>query len=572
MRLSNRFVLIALCAMLAVPSCRELFGPDAQSEKKGPNPLELRLEHAAKVAAFEPEGPDEVVSVAEKRVVHPTYAGLSLRTKWFLGEHSFLKDTDISVPGREDLISGTDLGSSVHLNGRDFFYLGDTFWPGRTECGRGRFDAKSMQPAGCAPNACCNDAIVVSEDSDPTDGLDVGIPLVRSRTDRLNFKPLIIPGIHDNPNFLGEFWHRNRDPNYTAPGGSALVHNLVNDPGARVVLWYSTAVWPQGRISEQRSRFRAPRSYVAVSKNGYDFESLVKDKSGEPAAFSLDKPGAPTKFLCTAPVEVTAEQLQRMCDDGTDGSADKLLCRLPEKHRARGGLLVFGSGRNYRLSPLYLVYLSHAHLARGDGFYPRFAVSSEDGSWGWTEYEGEATAVIGEAYTHAPLFRTACMGENGFWKCAAAVRELARTEEVDEPTGLFGEVSVKLILEGPAGMTPTLVMLSNHQGSAEDIPDRDETGDWKALKSHFRNTPIFVRTASLDTPHLWSAPEPTGVSGYGPYIIDRFTDWDEEAGELSLWHVVSMWRGPPMSDFQRISQYGVATTEVRIPWPAGGAK
>ncbi|MCP4599023.1 MAG: hypothetical protein GY847_00510 [Proteobacteria bacterium] len=545
------------------------------AENTPPNALEQRLAHAEIVSNFKSDGPDRVVTTEFVRTLHPQYAGLSLKTKWFLGEYSYSSDTDISVPDREYHISGTDLGSSVHLNGQDFFYLGDTFWPGRVECAREPFHPESMLAAGCAPNACCNDAIVVSNDDDPSDGLDVGIPLVQSRQNGLNFKPLIIPGIHDNPNFLGEFWNRNLDPNYTAPGGSGLVHGLLNHRGPRVLVWYSTAVWPQGRITRKLRPYRAPRSFVAVSENGLDFESLVKDDNGDPVPFSMDRQGAPTRFLCTSPVEITAQQFRTICRDAPGDSFDttSLLCKLPDDFRKHGGILVFGSGRNYRLSPLYLAYLSHAHLAGGDGFHTRYASHDSKGGWIWSSRENDAYPVIGGQYVDNPRFRRDCMERTGFWRCAAAVRDLAWEKSVDQATSLFGEVSVKLVLDGPGGMEPTLVMLSNHQYSASHIQPGGYFENLNNLKSYLRDGGVYARTAPLGAPHQWSEkPIHTGSSGYGPYIIDRYTRWDKAAGELVLWHVLSLWRGPPMSDFKKRSQYGMATTEARIPWPAGGAR
>ena len=106
----------------------------------------------------------------------------------------------------------------------------------------------------------------------------------------------------------------------------------------------------------------------------------------------MDREGAPTKFLGTSPVEITAKQLQDICYNERGDTLDTggLLCQLPTDFRKHGGVLVFGSGRNYRLSPLYLAYLSHAHLSQGDGFHTRYAARDGNGNWFWSSQEKDA--------------------------------------------------------------------------------------------------------------------------------------------------------------------------------------
>ncbi|MCP4601747.1 MAG: hypothetical protein GY847_14730 [Proteobacteria bacterium] len=503
---------------------------------------------------------------------HPGYKFGPDSLRWFIGEYSYyneLGDQEISVPHKGDTISGSDLGSSVYLNGRTFFYLGDTFWPGRVECHRSRFDPQAMQAVACAPNACCNDAIVISADDDPTNGIDVGIPLHKTDTNQTAFLPLIIPGIHDNPSFLGQFWQLNRDPNFTTTGGSGLITGLVNQPGPTVLLWYTIANWPQRTIDRVRHPYRAPRSFVVSSKDGFRFKSLVTEKDGTPSPFSLDRENAPAKFLCTSPVEITADQMSLYCN-GTAKSTDKqsILCKLEDEERAQGGILVFGSGRNYRLSPLYLAYVSHAHLAKGGGWHIRYLGKNSTGEWIWKHREDEAYPIIGSSYIENQNYLDSCVNWTGFWRCAATIRDLAWTGAVDEATGLFGEVSVKLILDVPKGSEPTLVMLSNHHYSPTNIKKGDLFENINNLKTYLRQGEVYYRTASLSAPHEWSrVPKPIGVTGYGPYIIDRHTRYDKELGKLHLWYVLSLWRGQPMSDFKKRTQYGIATANVSVPWP-----
>jgi hypothetical protein len=534
-------------------------------------PLEEAGTQDGPPGGFAPIMPDG----APSGLVHPGYAAGPPSMRWMLGEHSRDADQRIVVPDRGDVIAGTDLGASVSLGARTFFYLGDSFWPGRVECSSAEFSASRMMSSACARNVCCNDAIAFTEDDDPTDGVDLAIPTHRTRSGEESFLPLVIAGIHDDPDFLGGLWRGNRDPNYTAPGGAGLATGLPGRDGPQVMLWYTTSVWPQGHINRAMRPFRAPRSFVAVSGDGVTFAPLVADAQGTPLPFSFDEEGAPAKFLCTSPVEVTAGQLRRICEGPDPGRTGEpsILCSLEPERRAAGGMLVFGSGRNYRLSPLYLAFLSYAHLGRGREWDLRYLGRDARGGWEWKSEEQDAYPIIGAEYAENRRFREECVERTAFWRCAAAVRDAARAGEVDAAEDLFGELSVKLITDGPAGMAPTLVMLSNHQRSPRTIAGGNALEERDHLKTYMREGDVLYRTASLDAPHRWSQrPRKTGASGYGPYIIDRYTRYDAKTGELELWHVLSLWKGPAMSDDARWTQYGVATVEARIPWPAQGAR
>jgi hypothetical protein len=113
---------------------------------------------------------------------------------------------------------------------------------------------------------------------------------------------------------------------------------------------------------------------------------------------------------------------------------------------------------------------------------------------------------------------------------------------------VFGELSVKLIpILSSSQPEPYLVMLSNH-------PDVTIPYEYPEIK---------YRTAPLSEPWNWSDPTDTDARGYGPYIIDRYTEYDSSAGVLTVWHVLSVWLGDDPDD----TPYGVYTTSTSMLWP-----
>jgi hypothetical protein len=139
----------------------------------------------------------------------------------------------------------------------------------------------------------------------------------------------------------------------------------------------------------------------------------------------------------------------------------------------------------------------------------------------------------------------------------------------------FGELSVKLAKFGEG--ESAYVMLSNHP--IVDWPQR--AGMVAAAAVGTKNNPItdhssdgfsrfdytwemghvFFRWASGGSPWSWSEPEDTGTTGYGPYIIDAFTELTTEylyPGDIhyaELWYTTSVWNGSNLP-----GAYGVYTT------------
>jgi len=72
---------------------------------------------------------------------------------------------------------------------------------------------------------------------------------------------------------------------------------------------------------------------------------------------------------------------------------------------------------------------------------------------------------------------------------------------------------------------------------------------------------VLARTAGLSMPWLLSSSASTNTDGYGPYIIDRYTQHDGLTGNIGLYHTVSVWHGG------LFTPYGVYTGYEEITWP-----
>ena len=159
-----------------------------------------------------------------------------------------------------------------------------------------------------------------------------------------------------------------------------------------------------------------------------------------------------------------------------------------------------------------------------------------------------------------------------------------------EHTDGLGELSVKRVsMSVGSGGVDTLVFLSNHPYLGD--PERQEmldaidvgvvnnpfladpTGAFSVYDYSWRYGRVYLRTANPLTPWDLSAPKNTGNAGYGPYIMDEFTDVvpsmcdggklpDFPGYDVSLWHTVSSWHGPFLP-----GAYGVYTTSSQVCIP-----
>jgi hypothetical protein len=195
---------------------------------------------------------------------------------------------------------------------------------------------------------------------------------------------------------------------------------------------------------------------------------------------------------------------------------------------------------------------------------------------GWFESTGcdytdpETTCDSGACYQamYNQDLEFVCLGdlcdEPALNSCLDSVFEDVQSEAYPWPvTSGFGELSVKLVKDGSFSR---LVMLSNHP-----IPDWDEKDEMlAAIVNGVKVNPItphpdgfdthdyrwnrggiYFRSARLEAPWDWSEAEYTGTPGYGPYIIDRFTEVETipaapggmDSFLLTLLHTTSVWNG-----------------------------
>lgn len=462
---------------------------------------------------------------------HPSHIVFST-DRWFLGQ-----DDIGSVPHWSSYISGTDLGVSVKYGNETYFYMGDT-------------SSGNLYHGNCCGDCYCNDVIVRldPQDQDPTDGIDV-LPCLKFDNGGWKVIPISIPGIHTDP-WDSDFWGQGEEPVFTVPSGAGVVWApytftlwpsfiIIDVYIPTVALWYTTACCPE--IVDNPAPGKSPRSWVGCSLDGVNFYNCY----GVGTPFSADADGAPARFISVSPVPITRDEMEAMYITSTaQGNANAGILSRPEVYdpqHPEGGILLFGSGRFYRHSGLYLAFIKTSEFGIVSGGKPLVHYLAKDGQgdWIWSPNEYDARCILPECESWAlkqcdnTLKRQVCSFniflEMSFWNWSL-------------PEDIFGEFSVKLIREGG---TLTLVMLSQHL-----YADR-----------------IQYRTAALANPTAWSEPEPANTNGYGPYIIEEFTNYDAENQSLELWHVVSHWKGG-ISNGIPFPDYGVYTNSIVIsPWP-----
>jgi len=483
-----------------------------------------------------------------------TVCSASDDSRWFLGQDC---SSNPFVPQWSELISGTDLGISVKHFGGTLFYLGDTYpWTSKHSTSR------------CDSGAVCNDAIVALApgENDPSDGVDA-VPYTKyyysaeetpygyEISAYEGYEATSVPGIHTgvwDPGFWvtqnnGETW----DPNFTVPSGAVSTTRtfelVVGQPPyptisvPTVVLFYATAAAPPTVYHGYSNR--TPHSWAACSFDGITFHRCYPP--GIP--FSRDEPGEPARFVQVAPVEISAGDLATVC--GGASSAGNPLCKteIYDASAPVGGLLLFGAGRHYRRSGLYVAYIradelgaTHKPIASGPT-RPKVRYLTKDGSGklGWSFQEKDATYLVPK--TASPALQT-CDGLLTSNDCSAQLVGDLFLQKI-QLTDLFGEFSVKLVSDGvAAGSSPHLVMLSYHDFAPG----------------------VQLRTTSLEKFWEWSTPTTLDAHGYGPYIIDEFTNFSESNATLELWFTTSKWDGT----YPNYTNYGIYTDHAEIsPWP-----
>jgi hypothetical protein len=500
---------------------------------------------------------------------------------WFLGEHwaydPFSSSYNISTPFYwSDYHGGTDLGFgiSVGLNGRQYYYMGDTRSP---STGRRWSEKECDVSAG----AVCNDMIVVSGDDDPSDGIVVspvlGLePNPQTHLAEWRWTPIVIPGVHKDfsprlhdPVNGTVYWDPSLPtPRYTVPTGvvATRIPYAVDLPVPAtylllptVILWYGTAIHPSGAddnvaFDSSDPRLR-PTSWVGCSFNGIKFRACYSDADGDAVPFSVDvsppppdvvgppageessSPGEPARFVQVAAIELTASDFESMCD-GT--ATDTEICQLDG---SQGGLLLYGSGRPYRKSGLFLAFIERNEFGQVDSFTGKPIVHYWDGAT-WSGEEQLAVSLTGDPpcdnWTQPDWDREVedeAARSGGCWPAL----------QYWDPIPVFGELSARVIrLDGLSIKGPQIFLLNNN-------PWSEMVQYWKVL----RNAPWAGDLGDV-------SPTPTATKGYGPYIIDAFSDATAPGSGpnqgIVLWHTISVWDGTSATP------YGVYSGSEVIPW------
>ena len=439
--------------------------------------------------------------------------------KWFLGEN--LIDLGVPyinftyTPNLSEVIRGIDLGVSVQTHdGNTIMYMGDAgrykdangvvhSWgnPSLTNCGV----VNDCSPGSNFVGECsqCNDPIAIIVDNDgPKNGIDA--KLLLDPNNPRKFWPLLIPGVNTSGyaghSLPSEIFKPFNQPTGAETGlvvwGNQSNYNLVYP----VYLWFVSGL-KSGAKNDPRP---IPQSYLTCSYDGVSFDVCPNPTWGYkpfPVEFSQDK------FIFVSPVMIP--DVWNLIDEGKSCT----LCKLKPKLKTywfghSPGMLLYGASGGeknnsaqdlwgYRESPLYLAYMELQSL---DVWY-----FTGDG---WSSVESDAVPIM--SYEGHPPDE-----QKNYW---------------------FGEFSLKLI--------PTkdienmrLVLLSNHPGRK-----------------------ILYRTASLLNPDKWAEPQLTCAVGYGPYIIDKYTEIKD--GRLIMYHTIDGWNGNPNPFLHE--PYGVFTAQLRL--------
>ncbi|MCP4675017.1 MAG: hypothetical protein GY854_05830 [Deltaproteobacteria bacterium] len=450
--------------------------------------------------------------------VHPVYSPGD-DSLWFMGQ-----EEDGNVVAWDQLIAGTDLGISANLWNKTFVYMGDTIG--------------NLLGYNCHDDALCNDAIVgiYNGDNNPYDGIKA-FPYTQWYDGAYRVKTQVIPDVHDNP-FHSDYWDpAGFDPEYTVPTGAVLtgvVHPFPYMTVPTVMLWYGTAIAAAPIIHGDPQA--VPRSWANCSTDGLTFTNCY----GPGIEFSVDEPDHPARFIQVSAVNIWYHELIDMCgDSGYD--TDNPLCddEIYDTDPTIGGMLLFGNGRFYRISGVYVAYIRHDEIGQLNGAgRPLVHYLAKDGSGNfyWSDSEHDAVRILPE---NSPALDYCDTTEQAI----PCIQEILDAGEPDWERNLFGEFSVKLISNGiPEGESPYLVMLSGM--ATDDI--------------------VQYRHTRLDEFWQWPSSVDVDAHGYGNYIVDKYTRYKSLGdGSLSLFFLSSKWDGVDI-----LFDYGVYSDKhVVSPWP-----
>jgi hypothetical protein len=236
----------------------------------------------------------------------------------------------------------------------------------------------------------------------------------------------------------------------------------------------------------------------------------------EGAALWPPSTGDPARFVQVGADDLDWEDMDALCWSDPDSP----LCLLDDPELSpleRGGLLLYGSGRPYRKSGLFLAFIERTDIGQVNPATGKPVVRYWNGT-GWSGNETDAVPLTGAPPCDDTLMPYLCIPPDG--------------------NAVFGELSARLF-RSPF-FDNRFVLLSNHPPYAN---------------------PIQSRTASFTEPWTVTGPSPTLSTGYGPYIIDRFSSFDHYTSTAEIWHVTSVWDGT------EDTPYGVYSGYEEVVWP-----
>lgn len=467
---------------------------------------------------------------------HSVYVSPNPNLPYEVAHQLLVAGQDSPCAELSDRILGTDLGISVHfgVGDRDIIYFGDTLIPERRDFKHG---PEFYLRHNCAykPHFLCDDAYGFTSDDDPSDGIDLAVQGTEwahlNRRDKIagwvrGFDSIRLLGINA-PDETGDLKSDEEGDDlfgeFNAPSGAMPIQAYV-DPTTSQFLFFEYGRKNFGSSQDLYKTQNGVLMFFATANNVYDkkknwlgcssdlvtFRSCAYPRESEVTLFSQDK------FIHISPVPFSTQQIEDVCVL----EPASILCNLrahltTSEAESRPGALLFGNGKHYRCSPLYLAYLE---LSTGSVWY--YSAASRDG---WSDAESQATAVIApNTPDYNPDDRNTCP-------------YYSDTPSDERSTSLFGEVSVKLFEN-------RLIMLSNHF---------QEAGGDTFVR-------VYYRTAPLAEPQSWTEPQATEAVGYGPFILDRYTS--VSGSRLIVYHLLSTWN----PSFSPEEPYSVVSTQLTL--------
>jgi hypothetical protein len=473
--------------------------------------------------------------------------------RWLIGQNyynpslPFLPEKDPgsrwNVPVSGGNIKGTDLGISVTLNGKLFFYMGDTWGCGSLrscfafgnlpdkvskKCTVGNKDDLACKHHFAAK--ACDDAILYTDAFDENDintgwitalnGLHLTMPqddiAVACDGTCRGYIPLVIDGVNERDTIdIATYPAYDKLEDYM--NGEMGVFNTPTGAGTMsidgvqtIVLWYASG-------GEMVGESQISHSWLACSINGMSFDQCP---GFEGVYFSTEK------FMQVAPVPVTALEIDGFCDEDPSSVYCSLLTALEDN--AEDGMLLYGASSPYRCGKLYMAFLYEPTTSEPGPDLEVLYFDNADKTWKAAETDIE------------PIWAASTQCET-----ITAGKFKVQWNSTDT-TSVFGEISADLVADDGNSY---IVLLSNHNdfGSIE-VPPVDaclDNGSIDNIDNCVMQTPIQMRMARLKEPHILSAPKDTTGEGYGPYIIKDFTRVDSEGSTktIKMAHVLSAWKG-----------------------------